>query len=161
MQAMPLPKTRKRPRLGDLVLVTTPAGSALAHYTHKHADYGALLRVLGPAPAGFSEGMDLETVAARPPQFLTFFPLGAACARGIARIIGHAPIPPQAEAFPTFRTGFGRPGQSRVWWLWDGTKEWRVGMLTPEQAHLPIREIINDTLLVERAISGWQSGHEV
>ena len=43
----------------------------------------------------------------------------------------------------------------KVWWLWDGEKEWRVGEITAEQRGLPIRGVWNDTLLIERIESGW------
>jgi hypothetical protein len=46
-------------------------------------------------------------------------------------------------------------GQVTVWWLWDGSREWRVGSLAADQKKLPVRGIWNDTLLVERIESGW------
>jgi hypothetical protein len=147
-------KRRVRPRLGDVVRITANNGAAAdAQYTHKNATHGALLRVFGPAPAGPTPLGDEAAagMAAQAPQFLAFFPLGAACARGIATIIGNAPLPADATPFPLFRVS-GR----HLPWLWDGEREWRVHEPPPDYAQLPIREIVNDTLLVERAHQGWR-----
>jgi hypothetical protein len=39
----------------------------------------------------------------------------------------------------------------------DGREEWVIPRLNEEQRRYPIRSIVNDTLLVERALSGWTS----
>ena len=47
------------------------------------------------------------------------------------------------------------------WWLWDGKEERRIGKL-PEKYHdLSLRESWNDTLLIERIVSGWRPADEV
>jgi hypothetical protein len=154
-----------RPRIGDVVRITAMGGaSALAQFTHRHVQYGALLRVLGPAPddARLADDAAAAEFAARPTQFLAFFPLGAACHRGIAEIIGEAPVPREAQAFPIFRSALPlREGGRGSWWLWDGVREWRVGGLDPGPRGLPLRGIMNDTLLVERAQSGWRHDQDV
>jgi hypothetical protein len=147
-------KRRVRPRPGDVVRITDRDGAAAdAQYTHKNASHGALLRVLGPAPAGPAPlGDDVAAeIAARPTQFLTFFPLGAACARKIAEIIGNAPVPEDAQPFPSFRITGRRP-----YWLWDGEQEWRFEEMPVGFPRMPIREIVNDGLLVARAHQGWR-----
>ena len=145
---------RKRPKIGDVVEIPTPLGLAYAHFTHKHPTFGALLRVL---PGVFPEQpKDTATLVRQTPQFLAFFPLGAACNRGIVRVVANEPIPVEAHAFPTFRSGIAnREGVVENWWLWDGEKEWKVGAMRPGMEHLPIRGVWNDTLLVERIVSGW------
>jgi len=40
--------------------------------------------------------------------------------------------------------------------LWDGTNEWKVGVLSDRDRWLPLREIINDTLLKDRILKGWR-----
>jgi len=40
--------------------------------------------------------------------------------------------------------------------LWDGTNEWKVGVLSVRERRLPLREIINDTLLKDRILKGWR-----
>ena len=152
-------KPRKRPRVGDVVLIATTDGAAFAQYIHRHPDFGDLVRVTGPAVST----ADPTRIAAGPTQFTTFFPLGAACRRGIAQILGPAPIPPECEQFPRFRQPLRLDPRSRApcnWLIWDGREEWTVPALSEEQRLYPLREIVNDTLLVERALKGWRSEHE-
>jgi len=144
-----------RLKIGDIIQIPTCKGFAYAQYTHKHPQYGALIRV-------FHKFYDTPThnylqLASQAERFATFFPLGAAVNRKIVTIAGNAPIPTYAQQFPTFRAGVIDPSTGKVptWWLWDGEKEWLVGELTTEQRKLPIRGIWNDTLLIERIESGW------
>ncbi|WP_156463983.1 hypothetical protein [Devosia sp. Leaf420] len=145
----------KRPKIGDVIEIRTRKGLAYAHFSHKHPQYGALLRVFGQTynarPENFSAHMNAE------PTFICFFPLGAAVNRGIVSIAGHVDIPADAREFPIFRAGM--PGrdmrEGSPWWLWDGEKEWRVGTLSPSQRKLPIRGVWNDTLLIKRIEDGW------
>ena len=150
--------SRTRPRVGDVVEIEVPGGLGYAQYTHAHAQYGALLRVLpGVHPARPKRLADL---VAGPHRFQTFFPLHAACARGIVRVVGVFPIPASGVEFPLFRAGVVDPSTGKVganWWLWDGEREWRVGALTARQLAMPIRGVVNDTLLVERIVSNWRA----
>ena len=147
---------RKRPKIGDVVRITTPAGAAFAQYTHKHPSFGALVRVIGPANAS----NDPAAIAGRPTQFLAFFPLGAACHRGIAEIVGSAPVPADLIEFPHFREPlriFPERRERCNWRIWNGHEEWTVSDLSAEQRSYPLREIINDTLLVDRTLAGWRA----
>lgn len=146
----------KKPRIGDVILIPTPEGVAYAHYTHQHPRYGALLRVFPEVHAAPLESMD--ALAGRAPSFSVFFPLGAAVNRGIVSVAGSLPVPPERARFPLFRAAMPNlaTGGVAAWWLWDGENEWPAGALTPEQRSLPIRELVNDTLLVERIVSGWR-----
>ncbi|QDL52945.1 hypothetical protein [Rhodoferax aquaticus] len=151
------PVLRTRPKIGDVIEITVGSGLAYAQYTHKHAAYGALLRVL---PQVFTKRPDdFSWVSVAAPQFLTFFPLGAACSRGIVQIVGAQPLSPEASVFPLFRSSAGIGNEKRLWWLWDGSKEWRIGDLQPGMETLPLRGVINDTLLVKRITEGWR--HEM
>jgi hypothetical protein len=144
-----------RLKIGDIVEIMTGKGLVYAQYTHKHNQYGALLRVFrkfcGVRPSDFTE------LARNRPTFMCFFPLGAAVNRGIVSIVDNVAVPLEAQSFPTFRAGMANPptDKVKVWWLWDGEKEWRVGELTDEQRSLSIRGVWNDTLLIERIESGW------
>ena len=81
--------------------------------------------------------------------------------RGIVRVAGHEPMPSDAQPFATFRASIQGPGGTRgPWWLWDGSTEWRVDTLSQELTRWPLREIWNDTLLVERLLSGWRHEHD-
>ena len=146
-------------QIGDLIGIRTSKGLAYALYTHRHdirPRYGAMLRVFDRLYA--SRPVDIATVANLPVRFTTFFPLQAAADRGIVEVVGNIPVPENLAAFPLFRSGLSDPKTKKVsaWWLWDGEKSWRVGILTPEQRELPIRGTWNDTMLIHRIESGWR-----
>jgi ribosomal protein L34E len=157
---MPL-TTRKRPRIGDVIEIPTPEGFAYAHYTHRHETpprFGALIRVL---PGLYTERpVDFAALVRQRPQFITFFPVGAACNRGITSVVASEPVGGDAAVFPTFRGAHrDRSGRQVLpWFLWDGRTTKRVEHdLTPEEMReYPPKEVINDTLLIERIISGWR-----
>ncbi len=145
----------KKPKIGDIIEITTAKGLAYAQLSHFHPRYNALLRIL---PGFFSKRpSDFLTLVNQPEKFVNFFPLQAALNQGIFEIVGNQPVPDTAESFPLFRTGIVDPvtGKVRVWWFWDGEKEWKVGDISEEQRNLPLRGIWNDTLLIERIESGW------
>lgn len=146
----------KRPKIGDLIEIRTKRGLAYAQFTHKHPTHGALLRIL----EGFYSDTptDLVALANTRSTFQTFFPLAATIKRGTVSIVGNAPIPEDARAFPIFRNGVADPLTKVVkdWWLWDGQKEWMVGDLTPEQWKYPLEAVWNDTLLIERIEEDWK-----
>jgi hypothetical protein len=148
---------RLRPQLGDVVEIPTSIGFAYAQYTHKHAQYGSLIRVL---PGTYqARPLDFAALVPQNPQFITFFPLGAACHRKIVSVVANELIPADAQAFPVFRTSVRGPQGHGPWWLWDGVKEWRIGPLAKGMESLPIRGVVNDTLLIDRIVAGWC--HEV
>lgn len=143
-----------RPKLGDIVEIPlSENGAGYAQYTHKHKQYGALLRVFQVR----EKVDDITDLSNAPHQFTTFFPLGAAVNREIVSVVGNLPIKDKLKMFPAFRVGVpNQSGVVEIWWLWDGEKEERIGNLSPEQMEYPIRGVINDTLLKERICSGWQ-----
>lgn len=148
---------RVKPQIGDVIEIPTPSGFAYAHYTHKHEEppkYGSLLRVLPglheSRPVDFADLVKLQ------PQFITFFPLGAACKQKIVHVVANEPIPTHAQSFPTFRSCVRTPSGRGPWWLWDGKKEWKIGALKPGMEFLPLRAVWNDTMLVERIIQEWR-----
>ena len=150
--------SRVRPKIGDVVEISTPQGLAYAHYTHKHDEppcYGALLRVL---PGLHSERpADFSSLVAHEPIFSVFFPLGAACNRRIVTVVAAEHVSASSRAFPTFRSAFSNSGP---WVLWDGQKEWRVHSLTSQQfKDFPPLGVINDTLLIDRILQGWRHEH--
>jgi hypothetical protein len=152
---------RKRPKIGDIIEIPTPAGLAYAQYTHRHTarpKFGALLRVFSGLhairPTSFGD------IVKGPVQFSTFFPLGASCNRGIVQVVGSEPIPAEAQPFLTFRSGMrGADGKVAKWWLWDGAKSWPIGKLKDAQRAYPIRSVWNYALLVHRIVSGWRPEH--
>lgn len=150
--------TRSRPQVGDVIEIPTLQGLAYSQFTHKHPKYGALLRVM-PGLFDFRP-YKFDDIVLLEPQFSTFFPLGAACSRGILRVVANESICATLRVFPTFRTSVkGIDGTWGPWWLWDGDKEWKIGKLKPELATLPPLGIVNDTLLIERITAGWRHEH--
>ncbi len=150
----------RRARIGDIVEFKAPTGIAYALYTHKHPMFGNLLRVYSRLYEGPLS--DPAKGVSNSPTFSTFFPLQEAVDRGIVRLVGSTEVPESLRDFPVFRAAMRDPrtGKVAAWWLWDGTNEWKVGSLAPEHRSLPIREVVNDTLLVERIASGWTAENE-
>ncbi len=151
---------RKRVKIGDIIEIETPNGFAYAYYTHKHPMFGALIKIIkgtfNEMPHNLAELLNDEY------QFITFFPLGAATNREIVKIVGNQPLSQKSNEFPLFKAGIpNNKGKVENWWLWDGEKEWEVGKLKKEQENYPVREIINDTLLIERICNGWNHKHEI
>lgn len=144
----------KRPKIGDILEIPLPDnGFGYAQYTHKHATYGALLRVFNAR----EKVTNFESLFSNDVLFSAFFPLGAAVNQNILSIVSNLPIPTAFQPFPVFRAGaHNKLGKVEAWWLWDGENEWRVGALTEEEMKFPIRGIINDTLLIERICEGWR-----
>lgn len=149
-------RSRKVPRLGDILELPTPKGLAYVQYTHQLTKYGDLLRVL---PGVYdARPPKFATLAQQRERFVLLFPLGAAVRQEIMAIVSNEEIPEASRALPVFRRrGAITPGTSNVeWWLiQDGDRSWRVDQLTDEQRDLPILGIWNDTLLIERIVSGW------
>jgi hypothetical protein len=145
-----------KPRIGDIFEIPTAKGLAYAQYTHQHSKLGALIRVFDSLYS--STPSDWGKMVDGPVQFSTFYPLKAAVQRGISRIVAHHQVAEPNRSFPTFRAGIIDPKTRKVsvWWLWDGENEWKIGNLSPEQRKLPIREVWNDTLLVQRIEEGWR-----
>ncbi|HDY8043856.1 TPA: hypothetical protein RQK80_004350 [Vibrio vulnificus] len=144
-----------RIKIGDLVEIKTALGYSYAQYTHKHAQYGALLRVFSKVYKQRPETW--ENIFSDDVRFSVFFPLQAAINQKIFCIVGNLSIPAELLNFPLFRAGAVNPSTKKVstWWLWDGVNEVKIGHLTDEQKHLPIRGIWNDTILIERIESNW------
>lgn len=146
-------KSRIRP--GDVFEIKTKKGLAYAQFVLRHPQMGELIRVLpgfhDVRPSRFTE------VVAQPERFVTFFPLQAAVNQGIFEIVAHEKVPEAAQKFPLFRAAghIDREGFIHDWWLWDGQKSWRIGKLSQEQKKLPIQEVWNDTLLIERIEEEW------
>jgi hypothetical protein len=141
----------RRARVGDIFEIRTSRGRAYFQYTHEHSApprFGSLIRVL---PGFYDEPpKTFESLVERPHVFMVFFPLNAAIRQGIVRRVANLPVPPRLREFPVFRDGLEDPatGKVRDWWLWDGKREWRVGTLTEEQRSFPIRQSVNDTMLI-------------
>jgi hypothetical protein len=144
------------PRIGDVFEIDTPRGVAYIQYSHSKPPFGALIRVL---PGTFDHRLSaFAELVKEPTRFFTFFPVSAALKRGILAFVAHESVPEHSKPFPLFKVPAPRDpltGRIKRWWLWDGEREWPVDDLAPEHRNLSIRSNINDTLLIERIVSGW------
>ena len=156
----------KRPQVGDIVEFKCPNGLVFAQMTHIHTrppKYGQLLRVF----PGFHEARppNFAALANSRSQFMTFFPLGSAIVKGVATVIGNAPVPAGHCQMPLFRV-MGmidkHTKKAKSWSLWNGIDESKLtAPLTDLQKSLPILEIVNDTTICERIASGWHPAIDV
>ena len=144
-------------RIGDVVEIATTKGLAYAQYSHDHAEYGSLIRVL---PGFFAQRPeDVCAVAQQPETFFTFYPVNVAARRKAICIVGRCPVPESARPFPLLRHtgGKDRATQEMTWLLWDrnGVAAARVKELTEEQKRMSTAEICNHEALVEMITTGW------
>jgi len=149
----------KRAKIGDVIEIPTAKGLAYAQYTHQHAREGGLLRVFkelhAQRPQNFAE------IVKGPMRFSVLFPVRVAVWRDIFKVAAREEIAEHNKPFPIFRVTNDLPKErASLWWFWDGEKEWRVGAITEEQRHMPLREIPNDTLLIERIESNWTPAND-
>ncbi len=143
---------KKRVKIGDIIEIPTSKGFSYAQYTHQHNRMGGLIRIL---MGFFKEPPHLKTlehIVKQPHRFSTFFPTKAAISKGIFKIVGNFHIPKFAKEFPIFKNTASLPNdniENINWWLWDGKKEWKVGLLSEnDQKKYPEKIIYNDTGLV-------------
>jgi hypothetical protein len=145
-------------KVGDVFEFRTKRGRSVAQVTHFHPhDFGlSLLRVYDLAAENDSgQGLVLSDMI---PRFSCFCPLQQSVNSGEVRRAHHLPVPFDMQTFPVFRNGYSIDNHSKIdnWWLWDGGKEQRVGMLEPGQRRLPIKETVSLGLLLERIEAGWK-----
>jgi hypothetical protein len=150
-------------QIGDILEVPTKKGLAYVQFSHYHEPpphMGAVIRVL---PGLFLERpKDFQSLASQKELYYTLFPVKAAVNRNIFSIAGHAAVPLHAKDFPVLRSAQIDPKTGKYcnnWWLWDGTKSWRVDTLTDEQLDLSFKTGWNDIALIERIESGWTPRH--
>jgi len=146
--------TRVRPKIGDVCEISTPKGFAYFHHTHKHIEYGHLIRII---PGIFDvRPVDFIPLIKCPSQFVTFYPLGVACAQHLITIVANLPVPASSSSFPLFRTGLPDvDGTVNTWWLWNGVNAEKIGSLRSDMVHLPLRGIVTHPFLIDRIISGY------
>ena len=144
----------KKVKLGDILQVLTSKGVAYAQVTHRHPEYGFLIRIY---PGFYNERpTDFLPVVAHEPSFSAFFPVQTAVNQGLVCVVANTPVPEQLQLFPTFRARAGGPGGSL--WLWDGDEEYRLDRaFSPQEQKYPTRGIISAPLLVERIEKNYRT----
>jgi hypothetical protein len=145
----------KKIKIGDVFELRTGKGLAYAQCTHHHDEYEHLVRVLPgfftKRPRGFQE------LVGQPTRFCTFVALQTAVNKKAIEIVANEAVPPEAQTLPRFRNGVPNKTTNKVdtWWLWDGERQWLVGILSEEQRRLPILGTVTEERLIEQIVSGW------
>lgn len=149
----------KRIKIGDILQILTSEGVCYAQITHKHPEFGFLIRVF----TGFYDKTpnDFEKVTQSLVQFSAFFVAQSAVNQGLLSVVANSPVPAHLADFPVFRSRSGGPGGSI--WLWDGENSERLERkLTPDEMKYSVRGIISAPLLVERVEKGYRPEvHEI
>jgi len=150
----------KAPKIGDVIEVRTSRGLAYIQYVFRHTSppvYGELVRVL---PGIYESEPDLHELAQQKERFFVFYPVVAACRRGLARVVGKEDV--SGFRFPLMRQpGFrDKDGKVLDWYLWDGEQTSPLEELTEEMKQLSIAAIWNHELLIERIDEGWSPRDE-
>jgi len=148
----------KRIKFGDIIEIKTSKGYGYMQYTHKDSMLGNLVRVFKGIYIKPLE--DLQVLEDKEIQFTTFFPLQTAVNQNIVTVIANKKVRKDLQPFPLLKSMLAQDKETwkaKSWELWDGEKV--IGLIRPpltqEQINLPISEVINDTLLIERIDSGW------
>lgn len=149
----------KKINFGDVFPVLTSQGVAYAQVTHKHSEFGFLIRVF----PGFYDKVpyDFSIVTNTKPQFSAFFVVQSAVNQGLLSVVANVPVHEEINSFPVFRARSGGPGGAI--WLWDGCQESRLDQaLSAVEQGYPTRGVISAPLLVDRIEKGYKAEtHEV
>ena len=159
---------RFRKKIGDVFEVSTSKGLAYFQYTHEHTKppkWGSLIRVL----EGFYDKRlsqeELIDLVKKPHRFQTFCFLQQGFKEGKIIHVGNFLVPEFAQKFPIFKGSNALPGKDpleKVWWLWDGEKEWKVGKLSlEEQKKYPLHGICDVSALTVNIETGKSLGRDL
>ena len=172
-QSLKKPKAQKPPKsirrirkkIGDIIEIPTSKGLAYVQYTHEHTTppvWGSLIRVLQGFYQKRPSHEELEKIVQEPHRFQTFCIVYRVVNIGDWERVGNFPVPDFAQKFPIFK-GTNHLAKDdpnkKIWFLWDGEKEWKVGTLSLEdQMKYPTHSIYNDTGLVHAIETGRGPG---
>jgi hypothetical protein len=137
-----------RPRLGDIVELSTPKGLAYCQFVAKDPFMGPLLRVL----RGLFETRppDVALLAKEPELYCVHLPLGPSVSRGLVSVVGHAEV--VNGEIPPMRRKVG----PRTWAIRQGGHDRMTHELTPAERLLSEGSVWNAALLSERLVRGWK-----
>jgi Regulator of ribonuclease activity B len=151
-------KPRVIPKIGDIVEINTPKGLAYVQYTARHTvppGFGDLVRVL---PGLYkTRPSDFSVMAKKKENYFIFTPLGLACRRKQAVIVGNEPVPSWARGIPLMRMAnrFDENGKGHDWYLWDGVRTWPATGKPEELNKVSIASIWGHDVLIDRLAEGW------
>lgn len=150
-----------RARIGDVIEIETPNGIGYGILSHKHSDYGYLLRVFDLLVEKRVESLG-EILGTRT-RFNCFYPVGPAVRQKLVSFVFHCDVPEDLREFPLFRTGFPSLQSKKIdrWELWDGEHLWPIGVPSADEAKISPLGIWNHALLVDRISNRWSPEMDV
>lgn len=140
----------KRTRPGDILTTETADGSIFLHYVGTHPNYGDAVLV---CPTLHREPVTPSAELFRS-AYLTFYPVRAALAKDLVRVVGAA-RPPKVP-LRLRRAGYRSGTTISNWIIESPNGELLRWELSPEELALPIASIWNHEFLVERVRLGWR-----
>ena len=157
---------RFRKKIGDVFEVSTSKGLAYFQYTHKHGGKGfsrfSLIRVLESFFEKRLSDNEIVDLVKKPHRFQAFCFLQHGIRQNEVIFRGNFPVPEFAQNFPVFKGTNNMPKtdpKEKIWWLWDGEKEWRVGKLSlQEQMKYPLDGTCDITALILKIERGKGPG---
>ena len=155
----------RRKKIGDVYEIKTNKGLAYFQYTHEYTKppkWGSLIRVLD----GFYEKRpatnELISLVNKQHKFQTFCFLQHGIKAGEVVFVENFSVPEFAQEFPVFKGTNSSPKRDpldKVWWLWDGENEWKVGQLSlEEQKQYPLSGVCDITALISSTEKGTSLG---
>ncbi len=154
----------KKPKIGDICEIKTPAGLAYVQYTHDGGTSGELVRVL---PGLYENHVsDLASLARQKELYFVFYIMNYALRTGQAKVVSNQPVPEWAKAHPMMRHAAAFDDFRRVirWRIISAAsrltlEELRrtplLTQLTPEQERLSILEIWPHIAMVKNLARRW------
>jgi len=156
-------------KIGDVYEVKTSKGLAYFQYTHEHKTKPfpreSLIRVLQGFYQTRPSDKQLIAIVENDHRFQAFCFLQWGIKEQEVEWVGNFPVPELARKFPIFKGTNNMPKKDpkeKIWWLWDGEKEWRVGKLSlDEQMKYPLDGICDITALITKIETGRRMGEKL
>jgi len=154
----------KKPEIGDVCEIKTPAGLAYLQYTHDGKDMGQLVRVL---PGVFSaRPIDFADLAKRRELYFVFYTLNYAIRDRHSEVVSHQPVPEWAQPYPLMRWcgALDPSGKVIAWKIFSASSQLTVREhqctplmhnLTAEQRKLSIHQLWPHPVMVKELARGW------
>jgi hypothetical protein len=146
---------RVHKKIGDVIEIPTSKGLTYVQYTHQHTTppvWDSLIRVLQGFYKKRLANEEIATLVNQPHRFQTFCLLQTGIKKDEVKLMGNFLVPEFVQKFPVFRASNNMPKKDpleKIWWLWDGEKEWKVGKLSfEEQMKYPLKQLCDVTALI-------------
>jgi regulator of ribonuclease activity B len=156
--------SEKKPKIGDIYEIKTPAGLSYVQYTHDGRNMAQLVRVL---PGLFStRPTDFAELARQKELYFVFYTLIYALRDHNAEVVSHQPVPEWAQPYPLMRWCGARDpsGKPIAWKFFSASSPLTVEThqrtpiihnLTPEQQGLSIHQLWPHPVMVKEVARGW------